>query len=213
MSAVLSNGSREAATQRAKEGASRKELEQEFGISNGLAGIIRREAGATRGTKSRSAAQEAVPVAAANSAREASPPVRSSARTTSSLRKARLDDRWLRVAAVAVATIVGIAAFAMSYDYISRLAAMAGLGWHAWLMPLALDGLVGSATFAIVRGKALVLAWISMALAGIGSVTANVFAAAPELVDLHHVEIFMAGFVPIVFAVCVELVICGLRQR
>ena len=67
------------------------------------------------------------------------------------------------------------------------LAALAGEGWRAWLLPVSVDGLIVTASMSmLVRRRAGMpagaLAWASL-LAGIGaSLAANVAAADPTMV-------------------------------
>jgi Protein of unknown function (DUF2637) len=86
-------------------------------------------------------------------------------------------------AVLAVAVVAAVA----SYDHQRALAALAGGGWRAWLLPVSVDGLVVAASMSmLVRRRAGVpagsLAWASL-LAGIGaSLAANVAAADPTAI-------------------------------
>jgi hypothetical protein len=87
------------------------------------------------------------------------------------------------LAVLAVAVVAAVA----SYDHQRALAALAGEGWRAWLIPVSVDGLVVAASMTmLVRRRAGLpagaLAWASL-LAGIGaSLAANVAAADPTAV-------------------------------
>lgn len=87
------------------------------------------------------------------------------------------------VAVLAVALVAAVA----SYDHQRALAALAGEGWRAWLLPVSVDGLVVAASMTmLVRRRAGLsagaLSWTSL-LAGIGaSLAANVAAADPTMV-------------------------------
>jgi hypothetical protein len=87
------------------------------------------------------------------------------------------------LAVLAVALVAAVA----SYDHQRALAALAGEGWRAWLLPVSVDGLIVAASMSmLVRRRAGMpagaLAWTSL-LAGIGaSLAANVAAAEPTMV-------------------------------
>jgi hypothetical protein len=87
------------------------------------------------------------------------------------------------LAVLAVALVAAVA----SYDHQRALAALAGEGWRAWLLPVSVDGLIVAASMSmLVRRRAGMpagaLAWASL-LAGIGaSLAANVAAAEPTMV-------------------------------
>lgn len=91
-----------------------------------------------------------------------------------------------RTVAVVATTVVAVVAAVTSYDHMRVLAERAGEGWKAFLIPLAVDGLVVAAsTVLIVRrraGRRAGLAWVAW-LGGVGaSVVANVAAADPTTV-------------------------------
>jgi hypothetical protein len=90
----------------------------------------------------------------------------------------------LGITTLAVLAVALVAAVA-SYDHQRALAALAGEGWRAWLLPASVDGLIVAASMSmLVRRRAGMpagaLAWTSL-LAGIGA-AANVAAAEPTLV-------------------------------
>lgn len=90
-----------------------------------------------------------------------------------------------RITTLAVVMVAGVAA-AASYEHMRHLAASAGEGWRAFLLPLAVDGLMVAASMAMLvrkrRGvRAGALVWCAL-LAGIGaSLAANIAAAAPTV--------------------------------
>lgn len=127
-------------------------------------------------------------------------------------RKRTQDSRFVHAAAVTSAIIVGSVAFLMSYAHIRHLASMAGLGWHADIMALTLDGMLASCTLALMRHKSRALAWTGILVGGLGSVVANVLAVAPELADLHRVGMVLAVFPPLAFALSVHLVLAVVRK-
>jgi hypothetical protein len=92
-----------------------------------------------------------------------------------------------RGVAVAATAVVAVVAAITSYDHMRTLAERAGEGWKSLVIPLAVDGLVISAsTVLVVRRRAGVpggmLPWLAL-LGGLGaSVAANVAAAEPTAV-------------------------------
>jgi len=117
--------------------------------------------------------------------------------------------RWVTTGAVvAVATVALVA----SYDHQRQLAAMAGEGWRAWLLPISVDGLVIAASMSmLVRRRvgepAGALAWIAVLLGGTASVVANVAAADPTLIGR-----LVAAWPPIALIVSYELLLQQVRS-
>jgi Protein of unknown function (DUF2637) len=121
---------------------------------------------------------------------------RSAGRTASELRPSEL---WAleQTSVAATAMVRGITTLAVlavavvaalaSYDHQRALAALAGEGWRAWLLPISVNGLIVAASMSVlVRRRAGMaagaLAWTSL-LAGIGaSLAANVAAAEATMV-------------------------------
>jgi hypothetical protein len=94
---------------------------------------------------------------------------------------------WVRrVTTVAVLAVAVVAAVA-SYEHMRALAAVAGEGWRAWLLPVSVDGLAVAASMTmLVRRRAGqragVLPWVALLLGLGASLAANVAAADPTVV-------------------------------
>lgn len=92
-----------------------------------------------------------------------------------------------RGVAVLATAVVAVVAAIVSYDHMRVLAERAGEGWKAMLIPLAVDGMVVSASAVLVVRRrtgipAGALPWAAW-LGGVGaSVAANVAAAQPTMV-------------------------------
>jgi pyruvate/2-oxoglutarate dehydrogenase complex dihydrolipoamide acyltransferase (E2) component len=88
---------------------------------------------------------------------------------------------------VASVAVVAAVAGVISYSHMHDLAVRSGEGWHAWLIPFAVDGLVVAASMTMVVRKRHgrpggLLAWVGL-VAGIGaSVAANALSAEPTLI-------------------------------
>jgi hypothetical protein len=94
---------------------------------------------------------------------------------------------WVRrvttASVLAVATVAAVA----SYEHMRALAAVAGEGWRAWLLPVSVDGLAVAASMTmLVRRRsgqrAGVLPWVALLLGLGASLAANVAAAEPTMV-------------------------------
>jgi hypothetical protein len=94
---------------------------------------------------------------------------------------------WVRrVTTTAVLAVAQVAAVA-SYEHMRALAAVAGEGWRAWLLPISVDGLAVAASMTmLVRRRAGLpaggLAWVALLLGLGASLAANVAAAEPTVV-------------------------------
>jgi len=93
----------------------------------------------------------------------------------------------VRITTVVAVSVVAAVAATVSFMHMHELAARAGEGWRAWLVPLAVDGLVVAASMTMmVRRRAGHpagwLAWVSMAAGITASLAANVAAAEPTLI-------------------------------
>jgi Protein of unknown function (DUF2637) len=93
----------------------------------------------------------------------------------------------VRITTVVAVSVVATVAGAVSYMHMHQLAERAGEGWRAWLVPLAVDGLVVAASMTMVvrrrAGKSAGwLSWLSMLLGITASLAANVAAANPTLI-------------------------------
>lgn len=98
---------------------------------------------------------------------------------------AKQDTAVRRTTIAAVSVVAGVAGV-VSYMHMHELAERAGEGWRAWLVPLAVDGLVVAASMTMVvrrraGGSAGWLAWVSMIAGVAASLAANVAAAEPSL--------------------------------
>jgi hypothetical protein len=119
-----------------------------------------------------------------------------------------------RVTTIAVAAVAAVAA-TVSFEHQRTLAAFAGEGWRAWLLPIAVDGLVLAASMTMLVHRragqpAGPLAWLALAL-GLGtSLAANVVAADPTIVDPAAIRRIVAAYPPLALALAWELL---LQQR
>jgi hypothetical protein len=119
-----------------------------------------------------------------------------------------------RVTTVAVAAVALVAA-TVSFEHQRTLAAFAGEGWRAWLLPVSVDGLVLAASMTMLVHRragqpAGALAWLALTL-GLGtSLAANVVAADPSIVDPAAVRRIVAAYPPLALALAWELL---LQQR
>jgi len=114
---------------------------------------------------------------------------------------------WVRVVTVGAVLLV---AAVVSFAHMREVAARAGEGWRAWLLPLSVDGLVVAASMVLLtRRRAGLpggrLAWCAL-LGGVGaSLAANVAAAEPT-----GTARVVAAWPALAFAVAFELL---LQQR
>jgi hypothetical protein len=190
------NGSfdREAAKADAIAGMSRPALVAKYGISDGTAGNIRREAGVTGRGKEVTA--EPVPKLLA--------PARATAASRPRPKPKTVADRnaidW------AIIGIVAAVGAIWSYSHIVDLAIAAGHGWRSYLLPIAIDGLVIAAIRAAGADRRKLVAWIGIVVGIVATVTFNVLAVRLELVDMDDVAAVLAAIPPIALAVTVHLV-------
>ena len=124
---------------------------------------------------------------------------------------ARVAPGWaVRVVTVAAVLLVAAVAAVVSYEHMREVAARAGEGWRAWLLPLSVDGLVVAASMVLLtRRRAGMgggrLAWAAL-LGGVGaSLAANIAAAEPTVTAR-----LVAAWPALAFAVAFELL---LQQR
>lgn len=93
---------------------------------------------------------------------------------------------WVRRVQTTIVVAVALVAFTGSYSHMKELAAEAGEGWRAWLLPISVDGMILSASLTMfVRRRASqrsgLLAWVTL-LVGLGaSLAANIASAQPTL--------------------------------
>lgn len=90
----------------------------------------------------------------------------------------------IRRTTIAAVMVVAAVAAVVSFAHMHDLARKAGEGWRAWLLPLAVDGLIIAASMTMLvrrrQGRTGgVLAWSSLILGIAASLAANVAAAAP----------------------------------
>jgi len=111
---------------------------------------------------------------------------------------------------VAAVLLVATVAAIVSFAHMREVAARAGEGWRAWLLPLSVDGLVVAASMVLLtRRRAGLpggrLAWAAL-LGGVGaSLAANIAAAEPTVTARA-----VAAWPALAFAVAFELL---LQQR
>jgi len=116
----------------------------------------------------------------------------------------------VRVVTVGAVLLVAAVAAIVSFAHMREVAARAGEGWRAWLLPLSVDGLVVAASMVLLtRRRAGLpggrLAWCAL-LGGVGaSLAANVAAAEPTVTAR-----VVAAWPALAFAVAFELL---LQQR
>jgi hypothetical protein len=94
---------------------------------------------------------------------------------------------WVRRVTTAAVLAVALVAAVASYEHMRALAAVAGEGWRAWLLPISVDGLAVAASMTmLVRRRAGLpaggLAWVALLLGLGASLAANVAAAEPTVV-------------------------------
>jgi hypothetical protein len=111
----------------------------------------------------------------------------------------------VQVTTVVAVSIVAAVAAVVSFMHMYELAVRAGEGWRAWLVPLAIDGLVVAASMTMVvrrraGEKAGWLAWISLTLGIAASLAANIAAAEPTLIGRA-----VAAWPPIALLLAYEL--------
>jgi hypothetical protein len=94
---------------------------------------------------------------------------------------------WVRRTTTLAVLAVALVAAVVSYEHMRNLAAAAGEGWRAWLVPVSVDGLMVAASMtALTRRRAGqpvgALAWVALLFGISASVAANIAAAEPTLV-------------------------------
>jgi hypothetical protein len=190
------NGSfdREAAKADAVAGMSRPELAAKYGISDGTAGNIRREAGVTGRGKEVAAG----PVPKLGQARVTGTATRTRPKPKTVADRSAID--W------AIIGIVAAVGAIWSYSHIVDLAIAAGHGWRSYLLPIAIDGLLIAAIRAVGADRRKLVAWIGIVIGIVATVTFNVLAVRLELVDMDDVAAVLAAIPPIALAVTVHLV-------
>lgn len=97
------------------------------------------------------------------------------------------------------------------------LAALAGEGWRAYVLPISVDGLVVAASMTMLTRRraghrAGALAWAALLLGLAGSLAANVLAADPGLIDPALIRRIVAAWPPIALALTWELFLQQLHQ-
>jgi hypothetical protein len=94
---------------------------------------------------------------------------------------------WVRRITTAAVLSVAVVAAVASYEHMRALAALAGEGWRAWLLPISVDGLAVAASMTMVvrrraGQRAGALPWVALLLGLGASLAANVAAADPTVV-------------------------------
>lgn len=107
-----------------------------------------------------------------------------------------------RAAVVTVAVIAAVVSYAHMHD----LAAAAGENWRSFLIPISVDGLIVAASMVLLVARAHVLAWLSLSVAVLASLAANMAAARPE-----PIAVLIAGWSPIAFAAAFHLLLAHRR--
>jgi hypothetical protein len=124
-----------------------------------------------------------------------------------------MSQRITRDATVASVILVAIVAAIVSYAHMHDLALEHGESWRSVLIPLAVDGMIASATAAIVSQRrrnqsAGWVPWLGLSLGILASLAANVAAARPELIA--HL---IAAWPPVALAVSIETLVVVLRAQ
>nr|WP_052477720.1 DUF2637 domain-containing protein [Kibdelosporangium sp. MJ126-NF4]CEL13511.1 SpdA protein [Kibdelosporangium sp. MJ126-NF4]CTQ99196.1 SpdA protein [Kibdelosporangium sp. MJ126-NF4] len=119
----------------------------------------------------------------------------------------------VRATTVAAVSVVAAVAAVVSFMHMYELATRAGEEWRAWLIPLAIDGLVVAASMTMVvrrrtGRKASWLAWVSMILGIAASLAANIAAAEPTLIGRA-----VAAWPPIALLLAYELLMDQLGTK
>lgn len=120
---------------------------------------------------------------------------------------------WVRRTTTLAVLAVAAVAAVVSYEHMRALAADAGEGWRAWLVPVSVDGLMVAASMtALTRRRAGqpvgALAWCALLLGIAASVTANVAAAEPTVIGRA-----VASWPPLALGLSFELLLQQGRQR
>jgi hypothetical protein len=121
---------------------------------------------------------------------------------------------WVRRTTTLAVLAVALVAAVVSYEHMRALAAAAGEGWRAWLVPVSVDGLMVAASMtALTRRRAGqpvgALAWAALLLGISASVAANMAAAEPTLVGRA-----VASWPPLALGLSFELLLQqGRTQR
>jgi hypothetical protein len=118
----------------------------------------------------------------------------------------------VRVTTVAAVSVVAAVAATVSFMHMHHLAHRADEGWRAWLVPLAVDGLVVAASMTMMArrraGKnAGWLAWVSLGAGIAASLAANVAAAQPTLIGRA-----VAAWPPLALLLAYELLMDQIRN-
>lgn len=116
----------------------------------------------------------------------------------------------VRLTTVAAVVVVALIAAVVRYSHMQQLAYSAGEDWRSWLIPLSIDGTVVAASMVLVtrRRNGLPggwLAWGALGAGALASLAANMADARPEIT-----AVLVAGWAPVAFAICFELL---LQQR
>jgi hypothetical protein len=213
VTAILSNGSRAAALEDARAGMSRPELAAKYRVSDGTAGNIIRASGRTKAGR---VAARPVPAVAANGTSEAPLSARSNgtaARAVSSTRAVR--QRHLIVAMIGVAALVAGAVGVLSYSLIQTLAAVAGTGWHAYVLPVALDGMYLCGAICLAIDPRYRPAKWAIGIGLVASMATNWVAAhdPSKVVDLELAARTLSSFTPLCLFLCVVFILHAYKVR
>jgi hypothetical protein len=109
---------------------------------------------------------------------------------------------------------VAMAAAVASFDHLATLARLAGEDGRAWLLPVSVDGLVVAGSMVLysasqARRTPGVLPVAALALGLTASVTGNVLAVSPELIQPAQLKIAVAAWPPLALALAFDM---ALRQ-
>jgi hypothetical protein len=217
---VPTNGStdiNEAARRDAAAGMSRGEIAARYGKSDGWAGIRIRESGRTKG---RSVATGPVPVVVADGKREVPPPARTNGTPTATVAMPATSvktqrQRRLIVAMIVVAALVAGAVGTLSYSLTQTLASVAGTGWHAYIVPIVLDGMYLCGAICLAVDSKYLPAKLAIGVGLVASsATAWVAADNPsKVVDLELTARTLLAFTPLCLFLCVMFILHAYKVR
>jgi hypothetical protein len=196
----------------------RKALRDAYGGADGSWGNTIRLVRAENGNTDGNGAAVAAPVGDANVPGEAPRPVRSTPATVTKAQvRAEIRARHHRVLVgimIVVAALVAGAVGTLSYSLSQKLAAVAGTGWHAYVVPVALDGMyVCGAVALAVDPKYRPAKWaIGIGLVA-SSAVAWIAAADPtRVVDLELTARTMLSVTPWTLFFCIVFILHAYKE-
>jgi hypothetical protein len=168
----------------------------------------------------RNGAAVAVPPVGADSPGEVTPVARSNVKphvtrgTLATSTNARRQ-RHLIVVMWVVASLVAGAVGTLSYSLIQTLAAVAGAGWHAYIVPMALDGMYLCGAICLAIDPKYRPAKIAIGVGLVASMATNWVAAydPSSVVDLELVARTLLSVTPLTLFLCVVFILHAYKVR